>query len=66
MTKRAKVTGGKAPPADVLVIFGIKGDLARVMTFHSLYRLEQRGLLWVQVCAACCQQDWQDALADEP
>jgi glucose-6-phosphate 1-dehydrogenase len=27
------------------VIFGITGDLARVMTFHSLYRLEQRGLL---------------------
>ena len=32
-------------PADVLVIFGITGDLASVMTFHSLYRLEQRGLL---------------------
>ena len=27
-------------PADALVIFGITGDLARVMTFHSLYRLE--------------------------
>ncbi len=32
-------------PADVLVIFGITGDLARVMTFRSLYRLELRGLL---------------------
>jgi glucose-6-phosphate 1-dehydrogenase len=32
-------------PADVLVVFGITGDLARVMTFRSLYRLEQRGLL---------------------
>ena len=31
--------------ADVLVIFGITGDLARVMTYRSLYRLEQRGLL---------------------
>src|SRR5262245_32467533 len=31
--------------ADVLVIFGITGDLARVMTFRSLYRLEVRGLL---------------------
>ena len=31
--------------ADVLVSFGITGDLARVMTFHSLYRLERRGLL---------------------
>ena len=30
---------------DALVIFGITGDLARVMTFRSLYRLEQRGLL---------------------
>jgi glucose-6-phosphate 1-dehydrogenase len=41
---------GKTPndggtPADVLVIFGITGDLARVMTFRSLYRLEARGLL---------------------
>jgi glucose-6-phosphate 1-dehydrogenase len=32
-------------PADVLVIFGITGDLAKVMTFYSLYRLEARGLL---------------------
>jgi glucose-6-phosphate 1-dehydrogenase len=31
--------------ADVLVIFGITGDLAKVMTFRSLYRLERRGLL---------------------
>jgi glucose-6-phosphate 1-dehydrogenase len=31
--------------ADVLVIFGITGDLAKVMTFRSLYRLEQRELL---------------------
>jgi len=30
---------------DVFVIFGITGDLAKVMTFHSLYRLEQRKLL---------------------
>jgi glucose-6-phosphate 1-dehydrogenase len=27
------------------VIFGITGDLARVMTYRSLYRLEERGLL---------------------
>ncbi len=32
-------------PADVLVIFGITGDLAKVMTFRSLYRLEMRKLL---------------------
>lgn len=30
---------------DAFVIFGITGDLAKVMTFHSLYRLELRGLL---------------------
>ena len=28
---------------DVLVILGIAGDLARVKTFRSLYRLEGRG-----------------------
>jgi glucose-6-phosphate 1-dehydrogenase len=38
-------TGGEQQPADVLVVFGITGDLARVMTFRSLYRLERRGLL---------------------
>jgi glucose-6-phosphate 1-dehydrogenase len=32
-------------PADRLVVFGITGDLAKVMTFRSLYRLEKRGLL---------------------
>jgi glucose-6-phosphate 1-dehydrogenase len=31
--------------ADLLVIFGITGDLAKVMTFRSLYRLEERRLL---------------------
>src|SRR3954452_16709586 len=36
---------GAAAPADVLVVFGITGDLAKVMTFNSLYRLERRGLL---------------------
>ena len=37
--------GPSRPNCDVLVVFGITGDLARVMTFRSLYRLEQRGLL---------------------
>jgi glucose-6-phosphate 1-dehydrogenase len=32
-------------PADVLVIFGITGDLAKKMTFRSLYRLERRRML---------------------
>jgi glucose-6-phosphate 1-dehydrogenase len=37
-------TAGRQP-ADVFVAFGITGDLAKVMTFTSLYRLERRGLL---------------------
>ena len=32
-------------PADVLVIFGITGDLAKKMTFRALYRLEAGGKL---------------------
>jgi glucose-6-phosphate 1-dehydrogenase len=36
---------GTAREADVFVVFGITGDLAKVMTFTSLYRLEERGLL---------------------
>ena len=35
--------------ADALVVFGITGDLAKKMTFRSLYRLAQRGLLDVPV-----------------
>jgi glucose-6-phosphate 1-dehydrogenase len=31
--------------ADLLVIFGVTGDLARKMTFRALYRLERRHLL---------------------
>ncbi len=34
-------SGRQQQHADVLVIFGITGDLARVMTFRSLYRLER-------------------------
>jgi glucose-6-phosphate 1-dehydrogenase len=47
-TKAATTTTGDGDTpavADALVIFGITGDLAKVMTFHSLYRLEKRGLL---------------------
>jgi glucose-6-phosphate 1-dehydrogenase len=37
--------GSDGQAADVFVVFGITGDLAKVMTFRSLYRLEARGLL---------------------
>jgi glucose-6-phosphate 1-dehydrogenase len=46
-------------PGDALVIFGITGDLARKMTFRSLYRLERRGLLTVPVIGVAVE-DWSD------
>jgi glucose-6-phosphate 1-dehydrogenase len=49
LTVPTSAAPGAAPPvgkhADRFVIFGITGDLAKVMTFRSLYRLERRGLL---------------------
>jgi len=51
-------------PADVFVVFGITGDLAKVMTFHSLYRLEQRGLLDCPIVGVAVD-DWTvDQLKD--
>jgi glucose-6-phosphate 1-dehydrogenase len=44
-------------PADMLVVFGITGDLARVMTFRSLYRLEARGLLSFPIVGVAVD-DW--------
>jgi glucose-6-phosphate 1-dehydrogenase len=44
-------------PAGALVVFGITGDLAKKMTFHSLYRLEARGLLECQVIGVAVD-DW--------
>src|SRR5262245_32547347 len=44
-------------PADVFVIFGITGDLAKVMTFRSLYRLEKRGLLACPILGVAVD-DW--------
>ena len=45
MVGRSGLVGSEQQRADVFVIFGITGDLAKVMTFRSLYRLEARGLL---------------------
>jgi glucose-6-phosphate 1-dehydrogenase len=45
MVQRSGSARSQQQQADVFVIFGITGDLAKVMTFHSLYRLEKRGLL---------------------
>ncbi|BCJ40067.1 glucose-6-phosphate 1-dehydrogenase 1 [Actinoplanes ianthinogenes] len=49
-------------PADVLIIFGITGDLAKVMTFRSLYRLELRGLLDCPIVGVAVDQWTQDDL----
>jgi glucose-6-phosphate 1-dehydrogenase len=60
-------TTGRTPdspetPADVFVVFGITGDLAKVMTFRSLYRLEKRGLLSCPIVGVAVE-DWElDAL----
>ncbi|MFZ0378188.1 MAG: glucose-6-phosphate dehydrogenase [Solirubrobacteraceae bacterium] len=43
--------------ADVFVIFGITGDLAKVMTFNSLYRLEERALLTCPIVGVAVS-DW--------
>jgi glucose-6-phosphate 1-dehydrogenase len=43
--------------SDALVIFGITGDLAKKMTFRSLYRLELRDCLNVPVLGIAVQ-DW--------
>jgi glucose-6-phosphate 1-dehydrogenase len=51
-------------PADVLVVFGITGDLAKVMTFHSLYRLEQRGLLTCPIVGVAVDDWTEDQLVE--
>ncbi len=49
--------GSSRATCDVLVVFGITGDLARVMTFRSLYRLEQRGMLSFPIVGVAVD-DW--------
>lgn len=45
--------------SDALVLFGASGDLAKKMTFPSLYKLEQRGVLKVPVVGVAFT-DWDD------
>jgi len=51
-----KPNGGNGS-CDVFVSFGITGDLAKVMTFRSLYRLERRGLLDCRIVGVAVD-DW--------
>ena len=54
------VTSPAPTAADVLVIFGITGDLAKKMTFRSLYRLERRKLLDCPIVGVALD-DWSVA-----
>ena len=54
---RDAATAASQAPADVFVSFGITGDLAKQMTFRSLYRLERRGLLTCPVVGVAVD-DW--------
>jgi glucose-6-phosphate 1-dehydrogenase len=54
---------GDGLPADLLVIFGITGDLARKMTFRALYRLERRKLLERPVLGVASDDITVDELA---
>jgi glucose-6-phosphate 1-dehydrogenase len=50
--------------ADVLVIFGITGDLAKKMTFRSLYRLERRKRLKCPIIGVARDKWSHDQLCD--
>src|SRR5215469_1810856 len=54
----------KASSADALVIFGITGDLARKMTFRSLYRLERQNRLPCPIIGVA-RADWSAAQLKE-
>jgi glucose-6-phosphate 1-dehydrogenase len=51
------MSGDGQRDADALVVFGITGDLAKKMTFRSLYRLERRGLLSCPIVGVAVD-DW--------
>jgi glucose-6-phosphate 1-dehydrogenase len=50
----------EATAADVLVIFGITGDLAKKQTFRALYRMERRKELQCRVIGVA-RDEWSDA-----
>jgi len=58
------MTGAAPTAADVLVIFGITGDLARRQTFRALYRLERRGELRCPVVGVA-RDEWPAATLRE-
>src|SRR5690349_22376519 len=59
VSTRPRSGAAGATTTDLLVVFGISGDLAKVMTFRSLYRLERRGLLRCPILGVAVD-DWDD------
>src|SRR4051794_8596370 len=59
MTDASPSAPSPSQPADVLVIFGITGDLARKMTFRALYKLERRGKLECPIVGVALDE-WGD------
>lgn len=57
MTSATPVTDVTRRAADALVIFGITGDLAKVMTFRALYRLKRRNQLSCPIVGVA-RRDW--------
>jgi glucose-6-phosphate 1-dehydrogenase len=54
---RRSPSHSEQPAADVLIVFGITGDLAKKMTFRALYRLEARGKLECRIIGVAIE-DW--------
>jgi glucose-6-phosphate 1-dehydrogenase len=54
------MAGQRSAAADVLVIFGITGDLAKKMTFRALYRLERRKMLHCPIVGVA-RDEWSAA-----
>jgi hypothetical protein len=57
-------TDGAAHPADVLVVFGITGDLAKVMTFRSLQEVDEEILERFAGRLSYTAGSWQDPWED--
>jgi glucose-6-phosphate 1-dehydrogenase len=58
------MAGPATKEADVLVIFGITGDLAKKMTFRALYRLERRRALNCPIIGVARDRWSPEALRD--
>ncbi len=61
MVKKA-VNVADADAPDILVIFGVTGDLAQKMTFRALYRLEEAGQLECPIIGVASDQWSHDQL----